>query len=140
MFARRRLAINASLPRTADEVLPRTLSGAAMLLTVACAGVWTAQFTRPSFAADPPKQIKDATSTKQADVVAAADVVSSAGVDSPADLASLADHPVNQWIKRTPLADTPFRTTGKRGVHSEHMGFLLAEMQSLARAHPNGAW
>jgi len=25
-------------------------------------------------------------------------------------------------------------------VHSEHLGFLLAEMQSLARAHPNGSW
>lgn len=29
---------------------------------------------------------------------------------------------------------------GKLGIHSEHLGFLLAEMQSLARAHPNGAW
>lgn len=29
---------------------------------------------------------------------------------------------------------------GKNGVHSEHLGFLLAEMQSLARAHPNGVW
>jgi ring-1,2-phenylacetyl-CoA epoxidase subunit PaaC len=29
---------------------------------------------------------------------------------------------------------------GKKGIHSEHLGFLLAEMQSLARAHPNGVW
>jgi ring-1,2-phenylacetyl-CoA epoxidase subunit PaaC len=29
---------------------------------------------------------------------------------------------------------------GKKGLHSEHLGFLLAEMQSLARAHPNGNW
>ncbi|MDO8904372.1 1,2-phenylacetyl-CoA epoxidase subunit PaaC [Hydrogenophaga sp.] len=29
---------------------------------------------------------------------------------------------------------------GKLGVHSEHMGFLLAEMQSLARAHPQALW
>jgi ring-1,2-phenylacetyl-CoA epoxidase subunit PaaC len=29
---------------------------------------------------------------------------------------------------------------GKLGRHSEHLGFLLAEMQSLARAHPNGNW
>jgi hypothetical protein len=29
---------------------------------------------------------------------------------------------------------------GKNGIHSEHLGFLLAEMQSLARAHPNGSW
>jgi ring-1,2-phenylacetyl-CoA epoxidase subunit PaaC len=25
---------------------------------------------------------------------------------------------------------------GHLGLHSEHLGFLLAEMQSLARAHP----
>lgn len=29
---------------------------------------------------------------------------------------------------------------GHRGVHSEHLGFLLAEMQSLARAHPEAVW
>jgi ring-1,2-phenylacetyl-CoA epoxidase subunit PaaC len=29
---------------------------------------------------------------------------------------------------------------GKVGLHSEHLGFLLAEMQSLARAHPEGCW
>ncbi len=31
-------------------------------------------------------------------------------------------------------------TQGKNGVHSEHLGYLLAEMQSLARAHPEGVW
>ncbi|MBU6438216.1 MAG: phenylacetate-CoA oxygenase subunit PaaI, partial [Betaproteobacteria bacterium] len=30
--------------------------------------------------------------------------------------------------------------TGSQGRHSEHMGYLLAEMQSLARAHPGAAW
>ena len=29
---------------------------------------------------------------------------------------------------------------GHLGRHSEHLGFLLAEMQSLARAHPDGSW
>ena len=33
-----------------------------------------------------------------------------------------------------------FRSTGKRGVHSEHMGPLLAEMQHLQRAYPGGVW
>ena len=33
-----------------------------------------------------------------------------------------------------------FLTTGKHGLHSEHLGFVLAEMQSLARAHPEGVW
>ena len=31
-------------------------------------------------------------------------------------------------------------STGKIGVHSEHLGFVLAEMQSLARAHPEAVW
>lgn len=29
---------------------------------------------------------------------------------------------------------------GKQGAHSEHMGFLLAEMQTLARAYPDAEW
>jgi ring-1,2-phenylacetyl-CoA epoxidase subunit PaaC len=33
-----------------------------------------------------------------------------------------------------------FRSTGKRGVHTEHMGFLLAEMQTLQRTYPGGVW
>lgn len=37
-------------------------------------------------------------------------------------------------------AEGKFRSTGKRGVHSEHMGYLLAEMQYLQRAYPGGAW
>ncbi len=35
---------------------------------------------------------------------------------------------------------TPFVSTGTRGVHSEHMGFILAEMQSVQRLHPGGRW
>jgi ring-1,2-phenylacetyl-CoA epoxidase subunit PaaC len=33
-----------------------------------------------------------------------------------------------------------FVPTGKHSVHSEHLGFMLAEMQSLPRAHPNATW
>jgi ring-1,2-phenylacetyl-CoA epoxidase subunit PaaC len=36
--------------------------------------------------------------------------------------------------------DTGFRSTGKLGRHSEHLGFLLAEMQSLHRQHPGATW
>ncbi|MBX3611182.1 MAG: phenylacetate-CoA oxygenase subunit PaaC [Hydrogenophaga sp.] len=36
--------------------------------------------------------------------------------------------------------DSGYVSQGKRGVHSEHMGFLLAEMQSLAREHPTATW
>ena len=37
-------------------------------------------------------------------------------------------------------AGTPFMSTGTLGRHSEHMGFILAEMQSLPRQHPGGRW
>lgn len=31
-------------------------------------------------------------------------------------------------------------TQGKNGLHSEHLGFLLSEMQGLARTHPTATW
>ncbi len=31
-------------------------------------------------------------------------------------------------------------TRGKEGLHSEHLSYLLAEMQSLAREHPGAVW
>jgi len=37
-------------------------------------------------------------------------------------------------------AESGFRSTGTRGVHSEHMGFILAEMQHLQRSFPGGVW
>lgn len=37
-------------------------------------------------------------------------------------------------------ADTPFRSFGKEGRHSEHMGYVLAELQYLQRAYPGGKW
>ncbi len=37
-------------------------------------------------------------------------------------------------------ADSAFRSTGKHGVHSEHMGYILADLQFLQRAYPGGAW
>jgi ring-1,2-phenylacetyl-CoA epoxidase subunit PaaC len=33
-----------------------------------------------------------------------------------------------------------FRSTGKTGRHSEHMGFVLSELQYLQRAYPGGVW
>ncbi|WP_118135927.1 1,2-phenylacetyl-CoA epoxidase subunit PaaC [Oceanicella sp. SM1341] len=32
------------------------------------------------------------------------------------------------------------RRGGRQGIHSEHMGYVLAEMQSLPRAHPGAVW
>lgn len=40
----------------------------------------------------------------------------------------------------TRVADSAFLPTGKQGLHSEHLGFVLAEMQSLARQHPGATW
>jgi ring-1,2-phenylacetyl-CoA epoxidase subunit PaaC len=37
-------------------------------------------------------------------------------------------------------ADRPFRSSGKVGRHSEHLGYLLAEMQHLQRTFPGGTW
>jgi ring-1,2-phenylacetyl-CoA epoxidase subunit PaaC len=34
----------------------------------------------------------------------------------------------------------PAVTGGRRGVHTEQMGYLLAEMQYLARSHPGASW
>ena len=44
--------------------------------------------------------------------------------------AAALDIPQNDWAQRG----------GKRGVHTEHLGFLLAEMQFLQRAYPNATW
>ncbi len=53
------------------------------------------------------------------------------------------DHLVNDTLAEATLrrpADGGYVTQGRQGVHSEHMGFLLAEMQSLAREHPEAVW
>ncbi|MGD9946507.1 MAG: 1,2-phenylacetyl-CoA epoxidase subunit PaaC [Burkholderiaceae bacterium] len=36
--------------------------------------------------------------------------------------------------------DSRFRSTGREGLHSEHLSRMLTEMQSLARAHPQASW
>lgn len=41
-------------------------------------------------------------------------------------------------LKRPPPAK--FGWYGKQGRHGEHLGYLLAEMQSLHRAHPGASW
>ena len=35
---------------------------------------------------------------------------------------------------------TPYRWYGRRGVHTEHLGYILAEMQYLPRAFPGASW
>jgi len=41
-------------------------------------------------------------------------------------------------LARPPASAFPWH--GKQGRHSEHLGYLLAEMQSLHRAHPGARW
>ena len=36
--------------------------------------------------------------------------------------------------------DRPYTWHGKRGEHSEHLGYLLAEMQHLQRTYPGARW
>lgn len=43
------------------------------------------------------------------------------------------------WPEVAPLAGVSNRH-GRDGVHTEAMGFLLAELQSVARAHPGATW
>jgi len=52
------------------------------------------------------------------------------------------DHVVGVVTKATlTLPETSVHHTGgRRGIHTEHMGYLLAEMQHLARSHPGAQW
>ena len=53
---------------------------------------------------------------------------------------------VNETLSEATLARSDaqphqgYVAQGHVGLHSEHLGFLLAEMQSLARAHPQATW
>ncbi len=50
---------------------------------------------------------------------------------------------VNEVLAQATLArpaHAPHPWHGKQGRHGEHLGYLLAEMQSLHRAHPGARW
>ena len=64
------------------------------------------------------------------------------GVDNSA-LKSEWDNIVNKTLKKAKLSrpeDGYMATGGKKGMHTEYLGFLLAEMQFLQRAYPNAKW
>ena len=49
----------------------------------------------------------------------------------------------NETVEEATLArpaGTWMQRGGRTGRHSEHLGFLLAEMQHLQRSHPGAAW
>lgn len=41
---------------------------------------------------------------------------------------------------QTPPADAWMQSGGKQGKHTEHLGYLLAEMQFLQRTYPGASW
>ncbi len=50
---------------------------------------------------------------------------------------------VSETVNRATLllpGETPMVTGGRRGRHTEYLGHMLAEMQSVARAHPGATW
>lgn len=88
---------------------------------------WLMPYTREFFAAD---AVENA--------VAAAGV---APLTSAFESAWLAD--VQAALDEATLtlpAPVKHVSTGKLGEHSEHMGYLLAQMQSVARQHPGARW
>jgi len=52
--------------------------------------------------------------------------------------AQLADTMAQAQLQLSPAQG--FVSGGKNGTHSEHLSYLLQEMQSLARAHPQAVW
>jgi ring-1,2-phenylacetyl-CoA epoxidase subunit PaaC len=50
---------------------------------------------------------------------------------------------VDATLSQAQLKASPangFVSGGKNGIHSEHLSYLLGDMQSLARAHPQAVW
>ncbi|MEM7104311.1 MAG: 1,2-phenylacetyl-CoA epoxidase subunit PaaC [Bacteroidota bacterium] len=59
------------------------------------------------------------------------------------EIKSLWDDKVDEVLSRATLQKPESTWTqkgGKQGVHTEHMGFILAEMQYLPRAYPGAEW
>jgi len=59
------------------------------------------------------------------------------------DLRSRWEEKVSALLKQATLQPLPQGVrslSGRRGIHSEHMGFLLAEMQFVQRAYPGLQW
>ena len=72
----------------------------------------------------------------------AAALANGTGIDMAAlqnDWNQIVDAALQEATLQRPAAGG-FVPTGKQGMHSEHLGFVLAEMQSLARAHPQATW
>jgi ring-1,2-phenylacetyl-CoA epoxidase subunit PaaC len=49
-------------------------------------------------------------------------------------------HVFDKATLKLPAADVWMQKGGKQGLHTEHLSYLLAEMQVLHRAHPGATW
>ena len=80
-----------------------------------------------------------------ADEVAARLAAQGTGPDLPA-LRAQWDTLVRDVVERATLtvphdaSHTPHLRGGRSGMHSEHLGHMLAEMQIVARSHPGATW
>ena len=64
------------------------------------------------------------------------------GVDCR-ELKSNWDEIINDIFKEATLGrpqDEHMKTGGRQGIHTEHLGHMLSEMQYLQRAHPDAKW
>ncbi len=72
------------------------------------------------------------------------ELISGAGIAPPlAQLAPAWSAGIDEDLRAATLtrpASLPYPWLGKRGVHSEHLSHLLAEMQHLPRAYPGAHW
>ena len=70
--------------------------------------------------------------------------VAEAGIaPNPRDLKAAWDATVREVLTQATLAipESGFaHKGGKRGVHTEHLGYILADMQFLQRAYPGASW
>lgn len=78
----------------------------------------------------------------EVDAIDQAMIAAGIGIDGsalhPAWAASIAD--VLREATLTRPRDRWMQSGGRRGVHTEHLGHMLAEMQSLQRAYPDAQW
>ena len=61
----------------------------------------------------------------------------------PSSLKAAWDRTVSEVLAEATLAhpgESYQHQGGRKGVHSEHLGYILAEMQFLQRAYPNATW
>lgn len=72
------------------------------------------------------------------DALAAAGVAPALAALQPRWLARIDEVLLEATLVRPPAV--PYQWHGKRGVHTEHLGHMLAEMQHLQRTYPGAQW